>query len=465
MVLNLDRARLHLDDPLDGAIEEAGDRSSWSQRRGATHWEGAADVVGGFPGFVPRGARLEGAALRITERYLLVDEGRAHGFGLPIASLTDAAIVEAEGMAEPAVRLAYRDGAIVRSFHLRFRASLFLLRAPRRAERALAALHRVGVLDRLGDPASALPATALTWLETGQFHGENVVWHGRATALLGRGVDRVLADVWLTTRSLIWGSAPGDGVWRLALTDIVDVVPGRIEDRAGTPVAYVTARGGGDERIELPFIFDADSHVERNQRERGAFLVGLRARGISLGVGAPLRQPWSLDVRPKVSLVVVPDAARQLPTDAPCLTRASTPPISIPQPSSSAPAPAPVTGQASAALPLGRATEAEALAALAHVLRAMTASSPITPPPPLPGAARLDAAAAELDAAVSDGLLTPTEREMRRARLRLLIEAAPRLRSLLELRTGGYLADADLVRIREAILTPVSEAVFGPRDS
>ena len=320
MVLSIARARLRADarpqspppalsrpEPVadrDGG-DHAGGARGWATERGTIRWEAVVDVAGGFPGHAAHGGRLDGASFRVTDRFLLIEEGRPHGFGLPIGCLADAgADPGSNRAAEPVLRLTYRDGDLRRAFAVRFRGTLLAPRGARRAERALAALQAVGVPRRAGDTAGS--SLAMPWGETGPFHGENVIWSGRATAPIGGGLDRAPADVWLTTRSLIWGGAPGDGVCRLPLERVLDVLPTQLGDRAGTPATYVAFAGADGTRHDVTFVFDAHAHDDRNQRERGAFLVGLRSRGVPLGVGAPARQPWRLDVRPAMPLVPVP---------------------------------------------------------------------------------------------------------------------------------------------------------------
>jgi hypothetical protein len=153
------------------------------------------------------------------------------------------------------------------------------------------------------------PAFHLAWEEAAQYESENVIWTGRASAPLRVGLPAVPSEIWLTTRSLIWGSEEDDGLNRLPLPVVTDVLGAQIEDRRGTPAVYV---GIGDEtagRFDLPFIFDQLPNVDLNFRERGAFLVGLRSRGIPFGTPAPLVQPWRGPIRQPVSA-----ASTQAPT-------------------------------------------------------------------------------------------------------------------------------------------------------
>jgi hypothetical protein len=298
MVLGSTREQPNVADYLIDGGAVAYTWETWQIERGPLRWEGGADLAGGFPGFASRGGRLEGVQLRLTDRYLLADEGRQHGFGLPLSWLLGADLVPSGRIErpEPTLRVCYSDGAHVRTFQARFRGSLLSPRG-RRAEQALAALAALGLLQA-GEALPPEPELGLSWEEAARFEGENVIWSGRSSAVLGLGGDRVACDVWLTTRSIIWGSNAGEGILRLPLGAILDVVPADLTDRARTPAVFVATgdRLGG--RHDFPFIFDRHSPAQRNLRERGAFLVGLRSRGIALGAPGPLPQPWRGAVAP-----------------------------------------------------------------------------------------------------------------------------------------------------------------------
>lgn len=513
-------------------------RRAWAAERGAVVWEATAEVVGGFPGYVGRGGRLQGAKVRLTERYLLVDEGRPHGFGIPLAWLlrAHAAAPSDRATGEPPLRLAYADGVVTRWFTLRLRPSGLLRRRGGCVAGALETLRAAGVPDR-ADPSSPLPPAApnlaVSWDDSRRFAHENVIWSGQAAAPLAVGAETAAASVWLTTRSLIWSAATGPGVNRLPLDLVRNIVSAQLDDRAGTPVAVVAVGADSGDLHQILFRFDHHASADRNLRERGAFVVGLRSRGIPLGAPAPLLQPW----RPQTA-APPPAPARSPHGNARDATASTPPPPSAPVPLGSwtpapqetAPEPVPaaspstdlavVAGQlvqpieavASPAndappapfvagwptlaappddpavpaashpitppapagppsalardLPHTRACEAAALTSLATVLRAIDdpeGPAPSSPPSPLPTARHADALA-ELDAATASGTITTEEAATRRARLLALIDAAPRLRTLLELRDAGHLSDADLAAKRAAILAPLAHEVFGPGD-
>lgn len=279
------------------AVERPGPVYGWDDwliERGAIQWEAAADLTGGFPGFAGHGARLEGCQVRVTERFLLVDEGRRHGFGLPLGWLVDADVIASPlrgDRGEAVLRVRYNDRDRVRTFLVRLRGPFLALRGAKRAEHALAALREVG-LEAGAEALPPLPEIAHSWLQAAQFEQENVIWSGVTSAAPGPGQEPEPCDVWLTTRSVIWGGGIGDGVLRLSLDRVLDVVPAELESRGKTPALYLACADEAGGRHDLPFIFDRQHPAQRCHRERGALLVGLRSRGIPLGVPPALPQPW-----------------------------------------------------------------------------------------------------------------------------------------------------------------------------
>lgn len=304
MVLGVSRLRLwprgRMMHPLPAApalrARPVSPATEWVSERGEVLFEATCDVFGGFPGFAAQGGRLPSARLRITERYLLVEEREPHGFGLPISWLEGVITTPLTGPDDPGLRILYRDDYVARLFTVRLRSGLGG-RGGRRADRMRDALLLAGMRPDLTERQLPEPAFHLSWEEAAQYESENVIWTGRASAPLRVGLPAVPSEIWLTTRSLIWGSEAGDGLNRLPLPMLTDVLGAQLDDRRSTPAVYV---GIGDEttgRFDLPFIFDQLPHADLNFRERGAFLVGLRSRGVPYGAPAPLMQPWRGPVR------------------------------------------------------------------------------------------------------------------------------------------------------------------------
>ena len=260
MVLGLTRERTTLARRAP-VLERTGPVYGWDDwliERGSIEWEAPADLTGGFPGFIAHGCRLEGCQVRVTERFLLVNEGKANGFGLPLGWLVDADVIPSPlrgDRGEFVLRIRYNDRDRVRTFLVRFRGPFLALRGPRRAEQALAALRAVGLEIGIED-LPPLPEITHSWLEAARFEQENVIWSGVASAAAGPGRESEPCDVWLTTRSVIWGGSMGDGVLRLSLDRVLDVVPGELDGRGRTPVLYLSCADEAGGRHDLPFIFD-----------------------------------------------------------------------------------------------------------------------------------------------------------------------------------------------------------------
>ncbi|MGH2535465.1 MAG: hypothetical protein ACRDJW_24665 [Thermomicrobiales bacterium] len=487
--------------------------SDWLAERGATRFEATCDVSGGFPGFAQRGGRLTGALLRISDAYLLVDEGQPHGFGLPIQWLDGAAVVPGPAQ-RAALRVAYRDGATARHFTIALRSGRLPMRPLRTAAHARAALLDLGLPDRDDDYEPALPRIQVGWDQTRGLESENVIWTGPVSAPLYEGGRVAAGHLWLTTRSLIWGSAAGNGLNRVPLSALHDVITGQDEPRQGIPSAYVAYLDPDTGRIDLPFLFDRLA-PDRNPRERGAFLVALRSRGVPLGLPAPLIQPWRISVHRVGSLAVwshpasrstaavvdesdlaeestvdpVADIEDRTALDDVMVAEFAEPDHAVDTAPAASPsrddyalaadwvdiapdeAPPATPSPEIAALPAldhVRAYEAAALAVLDEAMQAIRdrrdggASRPCTVPMPAPA---LQAAAfTELADLTVSGHLDPNEARTRRARLVAIVEAGVRLRSLVELRDAGHISDAALARKRVEISADLTARLFPSGD-
>jgi hypothetical protein len=287
--------------------------SGWHTDRGSIRFEASCDLFGGFPGFAQMGGTHHGAQLRISDHFLLIDDGKSGGFGLPISWLEGAVLLPLPGRDELGLRMFYRDGPCPRVFTIRFRGGLLSMRAHRRAEHSLNVLTSLGMNDKFADEAPAEPDFRVPWAETRQFETENVVWTGATTGPLHVGLDSAPTDVWLTTKSLIWGGPGGEGINRVPLQLLQDVITAQVDDRARTPAVYISFGDESTGRFDLAFLFDRYD-TERNVRERGAFLVGLRSRGIPLGSSVPRYQPWKITAYPVSPQPALPQDTDELPT-------------------------------------------------------------------------------------------------------------------------------------------------------
>jgi hypothetical protein len=288
-------ARPPLEPISDSPVNQA---QSWLDQRGVVLFEALADVMGGFPGYADQGGELPGVTVRVTERFLLVDEGKPHGFGIPVQWLDGALFVNDPEREDPDLRLMYGDGAKPRIFTIRFRPNRLAVRGGKRAERAQDALVAAGLTDSIALAPPDAPDFSLSWDQTHEFDDESVIWSGHAAAPVRIGEELAPSEVWLSTNSLIWGSSDGEGLNRLPVSSLSDFNANRMKDRLGTPAVHLGVTGERFGRYEVSFVFNQHETPDLNIRDRGGFLVGLRSRAIPEGATAPLWQPWRLDVLP-----------------------------------------------------------------------------------------------------------------------------------------------------------------------
>lgn len=431
-------------------------RPSWALERGASRWTSVADVAGSFPGFTRQGGLLSGCRVRLTERYLLVDEGRAHGFGLPLSAVRRVSVgpaTESGTRPRAGLCLTYHDGTTDRSFLIRPRASR-LAWSRDRFDDALTVLRQAGY-DLQAAPSP--PSLLISRDEARQCRSENVIWSGRATAPLDlHGFVRASADVWLTTRSLMWSAGPEHGIHRVELEKITDVLADDLADQAATPIMTAGMRAPDGTRRDLTFIFDRNLPPDRNGRERGALLVGFRSRGIASGTAPAANQPWRRDWWPARPMTTqsseevedastpVPDAAVIHFTPEASAAADATHSAEVPPPS----------------LRLVRAFEAEALTLLSE---ADAHARDLVPGPagefPVL-ATSLGEALAEIEAAEAEGTLAPATAAARRAILLALSEAGSRLRALVRLHDTGQISSERLESRRKAILEPLGRLIL-----
>jgi len=432
---------------------------SWRAERGNLRWGGKADVAGAFPGFASNGGFLLAAGVRLTDRLLLVAEGEEHGFGLPLAAIVAVRRAEREGPRPDSDRvwIVYEEGGDRWRFAIQPRRAF--LRRPS-TPRLLAAL---AALDHVPEQRGAA-AARISWDEARRFQNEPVVWTGRQT--VGDGDSPSLrgdaADLWLTSRSLLWARPDDRELCSLVVDRIRSVSPTTAADRATTPGIVVVYDDDAEQGI-VAIWFDREGAAERNRRDRDALLAGLCSCGAPLASGPerrrPRRGPLPVPAAPGVrvgaaGVAEVRDRA-EVPEPMPAEPLVETA-HGVATPRTAAVSEAPIPD-----LPQVRRYEAAALTALAEARRRIALGRPAaSDPAPAPSAAALAGALAELDAALAADALSPATAAARRARLLALHEVGPRLRALVELRDHGYLSTADLERKRRAILAPLARIVF-----
>lgn len=259
--------------------------SRWLAARGAVRAELSADAIGSFPGFADYAGLIVDATVVLTDRYLLVDEGEPHGFGIAGTQLDWARADDAE------VRVGYRQDGDRRSFLLRVRRSRRSPRPRAAATGLLSALRSANVGGEF-PPPEASQNVALSWDDASAVEHERVRWTGRVTAPIMVGQECTPSDVWVSLESLLWASPRSKGVNRLDLSGIVSLTRAEIAGDEPTPALYLTIDDDAGGLIDLPFIFNLGESFERNNRDRSEFQNRIRGDRLPQ-VAPPARlQPW-----------------------------------------------------------------------------------------------------------------------------------------------------------------------------
>jgi hypothetical protein len=290
----------------------------WSLLRGQERGHFTAELFGGFPGAARMAGRSGKIRLSVSDRYLIGNDGATDGFALPLTSLRGMSLVPSPVAGEPAARVRYCfDGsehtmiACIRPRRTR------TLRRESQIERFIRVLAGRGVHGLTPVDPDQRRRLALTREEARAYAGETVVWNGEASAPVGGwlGQDRAPCHVWLTTKALYWGMPTGQGINRLALAEIDAATTATMLDRDRTPVVMIAMRDLAGDRLELPFVFDQPA-AGINQRDRGAFTIGLRSQGIDVTAAPPRPQPWCAATQP-AALQSAPERAGDGPATLP----------------------------------------------------------------------------------------------------------------------------------------------------
>jgi len=246
------------------------------------------DVLGGFPGSIRVVNYLARTTVVVTDRCLIVGEGTRTGFAIPRDDLLGVGLVRAARQAAPALVIRYQDGDTVRTFGIQVRGLARTVAGTWRAEEILRALagRGVPVIDeqRVAGPGRLV----MSWREARARAGEPLLWSGTTTAAVGGwfGGRRSSCRVWVTNASLFWCCREGQGVNRLALTDITDVRVGPFD------TVLVSTSDGLGHKFDLPFAFPASE-------QRAGFLDALKRGGLSPQQAVPPLMPWARSVSPR----------------------------------------------------------------------------------------------------------------------------------------------------------------------
>lgn len=260
----------------------------WVMERGPVRTMAPVDVLGGFPGSLESANRFQGTTVLVTSRYLVVGEGTAGGFALPIADVLAAGIVRPSRQTNPGLVIRYQDGSSVGAFALDFRGLARGLSGRHRAEEVLLTLEELGVQRLASSRIPGAPALVLSWSDAQHHDPETLIWAGRAVSSVGGWYGAVQREcrVWLTEESLFWCCSHGNGVNRLPIPDIIDVRDG-VADRI-----CLAFRDGAGQRYDL--VFDLQGDVSRTSaaQQRMQLLNALASVGVPVGTAPRAMAPW-----------------------------------------------------------------------------------------------------------------------------------------------------------------------------
>ena len=272
-------------EPADGGAPADVASARWLTSRGTVRAELAADVIGSFPGFADYAGLIVDATVVLTDRYLLVDEGEPHGFGIAVTQIERALADDAE------IRVGFRQDSERRSFLLRVRRSRRSPRPRAAAAGMLTALRAARVVGEFS-PQGAGQSLALSWEDASSVEHERVRWTRRVTAPIVVGQECTPSDVWVSMESLLWTSPRSRGVNRLALGAVVSIARAEIAGSEPVPAIYLTIDDEIGGLIDLPFIFNLGDSAEANDRDRTEFQIRIRGNNLpQSSLPAPL-QPW-----------------------------------------------------------------------------------------------------------------------------------------------------------------------------
>ncbi len=390
-------------------------------------WTGQVTVTGPLPGdrWSTAGTRRQAA---IVADELRLGHGSDNPDAIPLADLRAVSPVELPGGANAvAIRVARGDH-----------------------EAALLVQPVISLLGRRGGRAAALLDALASWGVPVASHtappmlsdaagspwrplDDTILWTGRASIPSHPWLPLQSAHVWVTTRALRW-TIDGVGACSLPL-DAITAAAATGGDRHPAEAAIEYETGGI--RFVLTLRFDLYG-PDRSARERGAFLVSIRSRGIRTQVG------------PAIQSVAAPAAATPHPLKSAAAAASGSPAPqrpALPQPAA--------TGDLSTA----RAVEAALLDDLHRLNRALASGIPLRREDDL--GARLGSGLADLDAAEQRATTPQGDITSRRTRMLALAEATTRLRALIDQRERGLLDGASIEHRRQAILAPLGVALLG----
>lgn len=256
---------------------------AWQAERGTLISFAKVRVAGGFPGSTRSQHMLSKTTLHLTDRWLILGEGTANGFALPLARLDGCAIQDTGGLQPPQLVIWYREGAGSASFAISFAGTTRSRTGAFRAELWRDQLAEIGIATFAPTLTEFCPQLHTDWATLDEFSCEDVLFSGMAIASAGGRFGEQLdsAEVWITDRWLLWCPQHGSGLNALAIDRIADCRSG-FGDRMTIGIGD---NHGGRYDIYFDFGPDGDRTSVRVQET-------LAALGVPVGTAVTPIAPW-----------------------------------------------------------------------------------------------------------------------------------------------------------------------------
>lgn len=261
----------------------------WYIERGETRVQASVVALGGFPGSLRSMNRLGDVDLICTVRYLVVGEGSATGFAIPMRDVLSVSMVRPDRHSNHGLGIWYRDGDAIGSFFLRFRGTNRGISGLRRADQVVQFLVERGVTPIDPRDAFSTPALHVTWDDATTLAAEEIVWSGNGVASIGGwfGAMQDASRVWVTSHHLLWAGASGAGLNHISLANIIEARDG-VGDRINIGIRDV--RGC---RYDLSFDLAPDYlELDREANPRVQLMDALARHGVPVSTASTPLVPW-----------------------------------------------------------------------------------------------------------------------------------------------------------------------------
>lgn len=258
---------------------------AWGAQRGTTVVQAQIDITGGFPGSLRWQQQLHNTSLHLTDLWLIIGEGTASGFAIPINKISGTSVQSGGGLRPPNLVVWYRDADMIGSFCISLRGTTRNRTGAFRAEWLHDHLIAAGVPAIEEAAAQFIPSIHATWDEIDDFTDDTLLFTGEAIAsaggLFGSALDS--ATIWLTEHTLIWCPDHGQGVNILKMDAIIDCRSG-FGDRLS--IGIQDTCGG---RYDLYFDFSSSGDRSNTAAQIKQLLT---AAGIPTGTSTAPIAPW-----------------------------------------------------------------------------------------------------------------------------------------------------------------------------